>query len=254
MITIPEATFTLYNGEVELTFDDDKHLYTVDGEPVPSITGILKVINKPALMFWSVSMATDFLGRQWAPGRSYDEVEIFNLLKDAKAAHRMKADDAATIGTMTHAWIERHLKGEELELPENPQMRGGVEAFLKFQKEHNLEVTESERKVYSKKYNVAGTCDIYGTYEGEPVVADIKTSSAIYPEALLQTAGYDLCLSEELDIEFKKHLVINCGKDGSLNFHISDRVEEGRKGFIAALELHRALQGVTADLKEGRRK
>lgn len=249
MIAAPPDSYLLYDGAVELKFDEEAHLYTVDGEPVPSITGILKVINKPALMFWSVSMACEYLQREWLPGKTYDEVEIVNLLKAAKSAHRTKADNAATIGTMVHAWIERHLNGEEPAIPQNPEMRNGVEAFLKFESEHDLKVTQSERKVYSREHNVAGTCDIFGTYEGAPVVADIKTSSGIYPEAFLQAGGYDLCLSEETGQTFERHLVINCKKDGKLDFKVSDDVESNRQGFLAALALQRSLDSVKEGMK-----
>ena len=45
-----------FNGDsVELEFSAGKHTYQVDGEYVPSVTTILDVINKPALMPWAAA-------------------------------------------------------------------------------------------------------------------------------------------------------------------------------------------------------
>jgi len=46
----------LYGGRIILEYDDDKHSYTVNGNYVPSVTGILNVIAKPALIPWALNM------------------------------------------------------------------------------------------------------------------------------------------------------------------------------------------------------
>lgn len=243
-------THSLYGGEVTLTFDPKKHRYTANGKPVDlSISGVLQVISKPALVPWAVKMACGHLERNLKPGVSLDEVEIKNLIDGARSAHRTRAQDAADIGTLVHSFIEDHLKGKNPSLPVNPQARNGAEQFLKFLDQHDFEVIESERKVYSRDLDVAGTCDVYGKLDGELVVADIKTSSGIYAEALLQTAGYDLLLNEELGLDFQKHIVINCPKDGDLNIHISDKVDRNREAFLSAVELTRNLNQLKEELK-----
>lgn len=240
--------YPLYGGDVMLQFRDDKHLYKVNGKRVDSITGILKVINKPALLYWGINMAIGHLQERLKPGVALDELEILELLENAKKAHRSTASRSATIGNLTHAWVSQHLKGEHPPTPTNPQVRAATEAFLRFAAEHDLKVTESERKLYSRELNVAGTADGYGTYNGEPVVFDLKTGG-IYDEALLQCGGYDVCLSEELGIEFKHHLVISCQKNGDLRWHLSDQTDRNRKGFVSALDLFRSLDGVSKELK-----
>lgn len=249
---VMSETYNLYGGQLQLNFDPGKHIYTVGNEKVESITGILKIISKPALIYWAVGLAGDHVRANLTPGVALDELGIENLVEGLKKAHRNISTNAATTGTMIHDWISKHLKGQNPPLPVNEKIKNACQAFLRFEEEHKIQVIDSERKVFSKKLNVAGTCDFYGTYEGEPVVADIKTGSAIYPEAILQTAGYDICLNEEDGTEFKYHLVINCSKDGVLTYHLSDKVEENKKGFRAAVDLCRAITDATKQLKESK--
>jgi len=43
-------TYPLYDGRVNLTFDEEKHLYSIDGRPVPGVTSVIQTIAKPALI------------------------------------------------------------------------------------------------------------------------------------------------------------------------------------------------------------
>jgi hypothetical protein len=244
-----ESQAELYGGDVILEFFAGRHRYLANGVPAESITGILKVINKPALLWWAVGLAGDHVRANLKPGSVVDELTVETLVDGLKKAHRDTSSAAATAGNLVHEWVSQHLKGENPPMPTNDKLRQSVEAFLRFQDEHDFQVKDSERKVYSREYNVAGTVDIIGVYQGEPVVADLKSGSGIFPEALLQTGGYDICLSEEIGTTFKKHLIINCQKDGTLKFHISDSVERNRDGFLAALKLFRTLEQITGELK-----
>ena len=40
----------LYNGQVEIMFNDDAHIYYKDDKRIPSVTNILQVIAKPTLV------------------------------------------------------------------------------------------------------------------------------------------------------------------------------------------------------------
>lgn len=97
----------LYNGSVEISFDDKYHTYKVDGERVEGVTTPLSVISKPALLFWAVNQAISYLETELKPGVSYDEIQIKNLLNTAKSAHRRKKEGAADMGTLLHEVIEK---------------------------------------------------------------------------------------------------------------------------------------------------
>jgi len=98
--------YKLYNGEVELLFDSDKHVYTSNKEIICGVTSATGVLDKPALKFWAVNMAIDLLYDRLVPGVSLDEVEIKDLLEEARRAHTRRLGKAADIGTMIHAWLE----------------------------------------------------------------------------------------------------------------------------------------------------
>ena len=40
----------LYNKQIKLTFEEIKHTYFYEGKKVPSVTSILSIVNKPALI------------------------------------------------------------------------------------------------------------------------------------------------------------------------------------------------------------
>lgn len=59
--------YKLYDGQVLLEFDPNKHQYFVDGEQVDGCTGILGVLNKPALIPWAVGVCVDFVSKNLKP-------------------------------------------------------------------------------------------------------------------------------------------------------------------------------------------
>jgi hypothetical protein len=250
-------SYELYGGAVTLTFDVDSHIYTVNGKIVPdSISGCLKVINKPALIGWAAGLAVDHIQAKLYPGLVLDEVNIKELLKGSKTAYRAKTEKAANIGTLGHLWAEDYLNGKNPPLPVNIELRNIAETFLKFLHENNVEVISAEQKVYSRELNVAGTFDALARFNGELAILDWKTGSGIYPEYFLQMGGYDLCHSEEYSLwpesgnQIKQHIIVNCSKTGELKVAISDKVMRNREGFRNALFLSRILSNIEKELKE----
>ena len=92
----------LYNKQVKLTFEEIKHAYFYEGKKVPSVTTILGIVAKPALINWSANMAADYFKSQIEPGKSYDEIQLNTIWKDAKSAHYKKKVETGDIGTFVH--------------------------------------------------------------------------------------------------------------------------------------------------------
>lgn len=247
-------TIILYHGAITIVFDPMKHLYTLDGVPVPGVTGVIGMINKPALIPWAANMAAQRMGELLKPGVAYDEVQIKEMLGEAKVAHRRKKEAAGDVGTLIHKWIERWIKGENPEPPVNEVMKYATGKFLEWQKQYDVKFVFSERRIYSKKYHYAGTCDFVGTIGGKRIVGDIKTNSAVYPEMWFQTAAYQQALSEEFpEDEYEGTVIIRCGKDGS--FEISETLhgdfKKNIKAFLGALALYNRMADIkTAILKK----
>jgi hypothetical protein len=236
-------TFKLYNGEVELTFNEEKHLYVTGGYQVDGVTSVLQIINKPALMYWAVNMALEHIGSNLKPGQALDEVQLKKLLADAKIAHRAKSTDAADIGTMIHEWIEKWITGKKPETPINVQMKQATDSFLKWVDDNNVKFVDSERMVYSKKWGYAGTLDFTATIGKEFVIGDIKTSTGIWDEYWLQVAAYEQAFREEFaDKDVARAVIVRVGKDASLEIKDSVDYKKNVMAFNAALVLHRRIR------------
>lgn len=242
--------YKLYNGEIELDFNEEKHLYTVNGKKVDGTTGVLNVISKPALMYWAVNMSVEFFQTAIKPGVVYDEVQLKAMADGMKTAHRKRSTDAADIGKMVHDWIKSYLEGKKPAMPVNEQILNAVKTFLAWEKEYNVKFLHSEKILYSKKYNYAGTLDFIAEmdtpdHDGRiKVLGDFKTSSGIWDEYWFQTAAYQQAYLEEFPEEFiAGQTIVRIGKDGSLEVKNSKPgdYEENLEAFNAALILHRRI-------------
>lgn len=234
----------LYNKTVELIFDEFKHSYYFEGKRIPSVTTILSIINKPALIAWAANMAADSFKEAMKAGVAYDELQINELYLNAKGAHRKKKTDAGDIGTFTHKWVEDWIKGKAPEAPVNEGLRESTERFLKWQKEHDVKFLSSEQVIYSKKYGYTGTLDFICQYEGKLILGDLKTSNGIYPEMWLQTAAYRQAREEEFPAEkYQGQAIIRIGKDGTFDFQEEEKdFEKHIAGFLYAKGLYETIK------------
>lgn len=187
--------YSLYKGKVALEFDPVKHIYSTGGKNIYGVTSITGVLDKPGLKYWAVNKAIEFLYANLVAGRSLDEVQIKNLLETARREHTASKDKAADVGTLIHKWISDYIaaavKKETLPVrPVNPEMKNAVDGFFKWAKENKVKILKSEQKIYHTKYRYAGTLDLEAIVNGKRTVVDIKTGSALYPEAFLQASAY----------------------------------------------------------------
>jgi len=240
------SSYDLYAGEVQLDFDEKKHVYTVDGENVLSVTGITGIIDKSGpLMWWSVGQCLEYVESRLPTLSSLDEVQTKAFLHDAHRAHLKSSRAAADVGTVAHDWIDDFLKGkrERTDLPKNQLARTSVESFLEWFDENVDEVIETEFKCYSREHNYAGTADFDGIVNGERVIADWKTGKAIYPEYELQGNGYVIAREEELDITYDAIWIVALPKDGGkIKAKRFVPAARAQNGFLGALALYRALK------------
>lgn len=230
----------LYGGEVQLQFSDFNHSYVLlpEGTKVPSVTTILSVINKPALISWAANQAVDFMAENIKPGQSLDEVQLQQLFNDARKAHTKTKQNTADIGSMVHDWISRFIRGEKPEMPINEQLKSSINNFLDWKEKHGVKFLLSEQPVYSKKFNYCGTLDFVAHIDNNLFLGDIKTSNAIYDEYWVQLAAYGVARSEEFPEEdYKSQGIIRISRDGSFEFKTADNSKECFDAFLAARTL-----------------
>lgn len=210
----------IYDGTIELAFNPGVHQYTANGVVVPSVTSVTAIIDKPALRAWAVRETVDHLRDAWEPDRPYSDFEIGTMLDEAKGASYRKSQKAMNIGTLAHNWIESYVKARMTkgllpEMPEEQKVRNAVNSYLVWEKHvGHIKYIESERRVYSARFMYSGTVDLVAEINGKLVVADLKTSKAIYPEYLIQAAAYAWAIMEEDGIVIDDLMIIRIPKNG----------------------------------------
>lgn len=203
----------LYDGAILLDFDKKSHRYTVyedDGHSgrkmcfaVPSVTQVLDLMNKPALVQWAANATTEYLRTRILAGQSYDEIALDEMLNDARFNFRKISSRAKSVGGLVHEWIEATLaillggEGIAPPFPINQQAANSCKAAMDWMSQHKFEPLQPEVKLYSRKHKVAGTMDWPAKVNGRLSIVDWKTSKGIYDEMILQVDAY-ACMYEEM--------------------------------------------------------
>ena len=112
----------------------------------------------------------------------------------------------AEYGNKIHHWIETYaLKGTKQR--QSALMKLTTEQVIKLFDKENIEISSAEQIVFTNKY--AGTYDMYGTWNGEETLFDIKTTQMLNMQYLEWQLGmYRLALDKPV----KKCAVLWCPK------------------------------------------
>ena len=157
--------------------------HPVTGNLLPSITNVIGVINKPALVGWA---AREVATKAWELRRSLQEMEQADALQVLKGAPYRKSGRAADRGTTIHAYLEARLNGLQPEVLDGEAKRyqAGADAWLA---DWQPESVATELTVFGDEW--AGTGDLWCKRDGRMCIVDFKTSKAVYGEAALQIAA-----------------------------------------------------------------
>lgn len=179
-----------------MAFKDEARFYKIDGESYPSVTTIIKCLDKPALVPWASKMQreADALTAMTADTPRH-AAEL--ILASGNAAYA-KSSKAADIGTEAHAAVEWYLRGEVA--GERPQLSDPAEncfeSWLKWWNKAGLTAVGIETVVHSSIHEYAGRIDVLAEKKGKKYVIDWKSGKDIYPEAHLQNIAYRAALDE----------------------------------------------------------
>ena len=232
---------------------------THTGLKLPSVTSILSVIAKPALIPWAAQRERESVVA--AVKRAYDDstelgerpdVELFMELVAAEIekekAYRATLRSAAKIGTQVHERIEWEFLGE-LGRPRNetPPPLDSAEAERSFgrasdwRKATKLKVLDTERMVASLHGQYAGTLDALVKVGGKVGILDFKTGKRVYEEHYLQSCAYRLALAEEGIKTDTGWIVLLPKQDGGEPFQVVETppIAEMLAPWQAALSLYR---------------
>lgn len=143
-------------------FDEEAHVYRVDGRIVPSVTEILS----------GVGLAENFM----AGGREIDPDVLAN---------------AAERGTMVHLAIELECLGELDEDTVDDEIWPYLEAWRQFVDDTGFLPVANEFRFYEPANDYCGTADMIGYLGDQLTVLDLKTGSiGLKPWHKYQLAAY----------------------------------------------------------------
>lgn len=157
------------------------------GDLVPSVTNILSVINKPALMGWAARQVAIMAAEMRGVLGNMEHDEVVDLLKGAASR---SSNRAGSRGTDVHEWIADELQGVANYEPQG-QALNYLPAARSWLADANPTPVAVETTMFHALY--AGTADAVLEIDGEKWLVDFKTSRGIYDEAALQTCALENC-------------------------------------------------------------
>ena len=195
----------------ENRWGDSKRFYQVGDNQYPSVTTILQVIGKPALINWAAKMERELVLKSSAD--LYEDCPLNPRMSRTgwittlqsrltkEKAHQKELKKAGDIGSQVHKLIEWGLKAEMCyDAGPAPAVCDAASwAYMSFQdwrKSVKLKPLFIEQVVWSNLYGYAGTLDLIAEIEGKVTVIDWKSGSGIYAEAYLQNAAYRHAIRE----------------------------------------------------------
>ena len=144
-----------------IQFDKDRHAYTVDGVPVPSVTQVISMLYP----------------------RMYESVPAEILAQ------------AADYGNRIHEWVEHYaLTGERI--AQTQLMYLSTKQAEEILADHHISIATCEKMVDGAGY--CGTYDMAGIVDGHTALIDIKTTNVLHTEYLEWQLGmYKAALDEK---------------------------------------------------------
>ena len=208
---------TLKNNII-LSYNEDKHLYYVNDQKVESVTGICgRGLPKPNLINWLIATPLKevkrLINEKLDNNEPLDRAGLERIFKTAKEKTNKIKEDAGLVGTVVHGLIEDFLKGKDIPKQSDPAVVNCWNLFLDWWNKQEYEVVELEKKIYSKKYNYAGTLDlVVKDKKGNLVLIDIKTSNFITFDYFLQLNAYKFAYEEETGSKVSKSFIVKLSK------------------------------------------
>src|SRR3990170_3101551 len=182
--------------------------YTIaEGVQLPSVTTILNVVGKPALVQWAakeertmVSAVAADLAKTPPMSRTAYLTTLTDRLGKQRANQKLLAK-ASEIGSQVHAMAEWNFRralgqkvGPEPKIEDRAQW--GYMALEDWASSVKFKPLKIEQTVWSTTHGYAGTMDLLALVNDVPTLVDFKTGKAIYGEAHLQNVAYQVAYNE----------------------------------------------------------
>lgn len=161
-----------------LEFSEEGHVYTLDGEVLPSVTQVMEPLSR----------------------HEYARVDAWTL------------DRAASRGTAVHGAIETYIKYGIYDV--DPDHRGYMDGFIGWWHTQCPEPVGSEVRVYHELYRYAGTVDLLCMLDGKLMMVDFKTTSKLSEKNVrVQLEAYAQALRSH-GVSIERKAALHLMKDG----------------------------------------
>ena len=170
--------------------EDGIRYYEKDGEKYPSVTSVLGLLDKKALVPWAAKCVAEYAAARLDHDCIYSKHDIVKHLTECRNAWVWESDKATTIGTNVHDMAEA-VVNPDVECCKTAKCNEEANcmcAFYEWLGEHDVKVIETETAIYGNGY--AGRIDMIALVDGVVTLVDLKTSKSIYAEYRLQVAAY----------------------------------------------------------------
>jgi hypothetical protein len=175
--------------------------YERNGIEYPSVTTILGILDKPALIGWASNCAVDYIQENIEAIK--DPLDVHRgeqVLEQARKAYANKRDDAASSGTQAHHAIEAYIHGlNPEEYLNTEQSKIAFQAFKSWEEKNHVEWLQTECEVVSENRGYAGRFDAIAKINGHVYLVDFKTSKGVWDEMRYQICAYRQAYNEMLE-------------------------------------------------------
>lgn len=178
---------------MSLTFTPRRHLYTLDGERVPSVTTIVGVLPKGGLVYWASKLVAEAVADQPSTVDAIRAMGRDVMIAGLRAVPDQAKRRAGDRGTLLHELATGVVRGEASELIADPDIAACLSGLAQWFDDVGFEAELIEHPVGSRSFGYAGRFDLVGTMAAnrdERWLIDLKTSSGVYGDTALQTAAY----------------------------------------------------------------
>jgi hypothetical protein len=212
--------YALENGIV-LSYHDDKHMYYVNDKKVESVTGICqRGVPKPQLINWLVNTPMNevkrLINEKLDMGEQLDRAMLERIFATAKKKPDTFKDEGALVGSVVHGLIEDYLNNKKIPTQSDKAVVNCWNLFLDWWNKQEYKTVHIEKKIYSAKYNYAGTLDlVVKDKNNKLVLIDIKTSNHVTFDYFLQLNAYKSAYEEETAKKISSAFVVRLPKKDS---------------------------------------
>ena len=245
-------------------FDAVNHRHYLNNKIAPGVSTIAKIgSDANPLIYWNGKMVVSCLGENTVfkdgkplfhhPETGEDlllnENNFSTILKYAKSAGAREKDAAGGRGTRVHDAIHMYWLNDKYSV--EPDIQKSFDAFLEWKDRYKARPLFTERTVYSLKHRYAGIFDL-GCILNIPgkgeltYLIDYKTSKSVYPNHMIQSAGYKIADKELYGMEWDALGILSIHPETGypLFLDLLGHHEVLEHAFMRCLDLYKAMRDV----------